>query len=110
MVKMRSRSTEQEIEAFAERAERPAPASRQGKHLPAWKLRNKEPKTGGINFRASQSQLDLIRRAAADQEISQQKILERIVWPALEAAYGAGPEPQPQRKRPLRDDDPVEAD
>lgn len=108
MVKIRTRNTEQAIQAFGEQAEHQAPAAKQGKRVPAWKLRNKEPKTGGINFRASQSQLELLRQAAADQEISQQKILERIVWPALELAYGAGPEPP--RKQPLRDDDPVEPD
>lgn len=53
-----------------------------------WKRRNREPKTGGINFRASSSQLDLLRTAALVEEISQQKILERLVWPILEEKYG----------------------
>lgn len=55
-----------------------------------WKVRNREPKSGGINFRASTSQLDLLRTAALVEEISQQKILERLVWPILEEKYGAG--------------------
>lgn len=54
-----------------------------------WKRRNREPKSGGINFRASASQLDLLRTAALVEEISQQKILERLVWPILEEKYGA---------------------
>lgn len=55
-----------------------------------WKRRNREPKSGGINFRASASQLDLLRTAALVEEISQQKILERLVWPILEEKYGSG--------------------
>jgi hypothetical protein len=55
-----------------------------------WKRRNREPKTGGINFRASESQLDLLRTAALVEEISQQKILERLVWEVLEEKYGSG--------------------
>lgn len=55
-----------------------------------WKVRNREPKTGGINFRASASQLDLLRNAALVEEISQQKVLERLVWPLLEEKYGSG--------------------
>lgn len=55
-----------------------------------WKRRNREPKTGGINFRASASQLDLLRQAALMEEISQQKVLERLVWPILEERYGTG--------------------
>lgn len=55
-----------------------------------WKRRNREPKIGGINFRASSSQLDLLRNAALVEEISQQKVLERLVWPILEEKYGTG--------------------
>lgn len=55
-----------------------------------WKVRNREPKVGGINFRASASQLDLLRTAALVEEISQQKVLERLVWPILEEKYGSG--------------------
>jgi len=55
-----------------------------------WKVRNREPKVGGINFRASASQLDLLRNAALIEEISQQKVLERLVWPILEEKYGSG--------------------
>ena len=57
--------------------------------MEAWKQRNREPKTGGINFRASTSQLELLRTAALVEEISQQKILERLVWPILEEKYGS---------------------
>lgn len=55
-----------------------------------WKVRNREPKVGGINFRASSSQLDLLRTAALVEEVSQQKVLERLVWPILEEKYGSG--------------------
>lgn len=57
--------------------------------MEAWKQRNREPKNGGINFRASTSQLELLRTAALVEEISQQKILERLVWPILEEKYGS---------------------
>ncbi|MEV7634330.1 hypothetical protein AB0N64_18165 [Microbacterium sp. NPDC089318] len=57
--------------------------------MEAWKQRNREPKTGGINFRASTSQLELLRTAALVEEMSQQKILERLVWPILEEKYGS---------------------
>ncbi|WP_230854517.1 hypothetical protein [Arthrobacter terrae] len=55
-----------------------------------WKRRNREPKVGGINFRASSSQLDLLRTAALVEEMSQQKVLERLIWPILEEKYGPG--------------------
>ena len=84
---------ERDIEAFAERAELP----RQDYHTPAaatppldWRSRNKEPKTTGLNFRLSKSQSALLQQAAAEQDISQQKVLERIVWPLLEERYGSG--------------------
>jgi hypothetical protein len=112
--------TEKEIEAFAAQAEQPrdveqplatvaelpkpkaepkvepktpskAPArSKPSPDMPDWKRRNREPKSGGINFRASSSQLDLLREAALVEEISQQKVLERLVWPILEERYGSG--------------------
>lgn len=57
---------------------------------PAWKQRNREPKHIQIMLRASESQRELLQAAAEDQEKSQQKILEEIVWPVLEERYGAG--------------------
>lgn len=87
MVKPRDRAAA--IEAFAARAEQPAAAAPTGMpDEPAWKRRNREPKHVGVMIRASQSQLDLLRRASEVEELSQQKILERIVWPELEARYG----------------------
>jgi len=68
-------------------------AARAGSSVPApvvadWKRRNREPKTSGINLRASPSQLDLLRSESLVEEISQQKVLERILWPILEEKYG----------------------
>ena len=84
---------EREIEAFAERAELPKP-DRQTPPPAApvidWRSRNKEPKTTGLNFRLSKSQSALLQRAAAEEDISQQKVLERIIWPLLEDKYGTG--------------------
>lgn len=57
---------------------------------PAWKQRNREPKTRGIMLRCSESQHQLLKIASLDDEMSQQKVLERIVWPVLEERYGAG--------------------
>ncbi|HEX9087055.1 MAG TPA: hypothetical protein VF867_05975 [Arthrobacter sp.] len=56
--------------------------------VPDWKRRNREPKTSGINLRASPSQLDLLRSASMVEEVSQQKVLERLIWPILEEKYG----------------------
>lgn len=56
--------------------------------VPDWKRRNREPKTSGINLRASPSQLDLLRSASLVEEVSQQKVLERLIWPILEEKYG----------------------
>jgi hypothetical protein len=84
---------EREIEAFAERAELPRPERQDSPSAVAavdWRSRNKEPKTTGLNFRLSKSQSALLQEAAADQDISQQKVLERIVWPLLEEKYGSG--------------------
>lgn len=84
---------EREIEAFAERAELPKPerqASMPDTPVTDWRSRNKEPKTTGLNFRLSKSQSALLQRAAAEEDISQQKVLERIIWPLLEDKYGTG--------------------
>lgn len=97
MVKVRARSTpqqEQAAEAFAAKAEQPAPSIQPARpaeprsDMPAWKRRNKEPKTSGTNIRVSPSQLELLRRAAEIEETSQQKLIESILWPILEERYG----------------------
>jgi hypothetical protein len=100
VVKVRQRSTPQQeraAEEFAARAEQSDPPGREatparqsaaGQDLPAWKRRNKEPKTSGANIRVSKSQLELLRRAAEAEEISQQKLIENILWPVLEERYG----------------------
>lgn len=79
----KSKSPVQSADSPSARARILAPA------MEAWKQRNREPKTGGINFRASTSQLELLRTAALVEEMSQQKILERLVWPILEEKYGS---------------------
>lgn len=95
MVKPRVRqspATDRQIEEFANRAEQPpmlVPIQAKP-DLPAWKIRNKEKKATGLNFRTSESQMALLRAAAEIEDISQQKVLERIVWPILEERYGSG--------------------
>lgn len=100
MVKVRQRTTAQQeraAEEFAAKAEqpevsesedRPSRQAQPNQNLPAWKRRNKEPKTSGANIRVSKSQLELLRRAAETEEISQQKLIENILWPVLEERYG----------------------
>ncbi|MBG6185466.1 putative DNA binding CopG/RHH family protein [Arthrobacter sp. CAN_A214] len=97
MVKVRARSTPQQekaAEEFAAKAEQPDPPVQQTRSakprsdMPAWKRRNKEPKTSGANIRVSPSQLELIRRAAEIEETSQQKLIESILWPIMEERYG----------------------
>jgi hypothetical protein len=97
-VKQRSTSQqEQAAEKFAARAEQPGSSAREtgpaqqpkaGQDSPAWKRRNKEPKTSGANIRVSKSQLELLRRAAEVEDTSQQKLIENILWPVLEERYG----------------------
>ena len=96
MVK-RSPRTELEIEEFGNRAERqlqppaaakPSAVTNVTKGEPAWKRRNRESKHRGVQFRCSDSQLDLLQAASIHQEKSMQKILEAIVWPVLEEQYG----------------------
>lgn len=92
MAVKRPRTRAQVVEDFGNQAEkepaaRPAPIkSLTG--IPAWKRRNKEPKHIQIMLRASESQRELLQAAAEHQEISQQKILENLVWPVLEQQYG----------------------
>lgn len=81
-----SPATERDIEEFAARAEQPPAAP--GSGTPVREPRAREPKTAGINFRMTERQMALLRTASAREDISQQKVLERIVWPALEERYG----------------------
>lgn len=85
MVKPRSRSaapTEEEIEAFGNQAEQPAQS------LGVGRVKVKEPKVTGINLRMTVTQQRLLQKAAEAEDISQQKILEHLIWPALQARYG----------------------
>lgn len=80
--------TERAIEEFAARAEQgTAPVSNEAE-VPTRKPITREPKTAGINFRMTDRQMALLRTASAEEDISQQKVLERIVWPILEERYG----------------------
>jgi hypothetical protein len=92
VVQRHLRSKAERIEEFGNKAEKPTTkelAIRNAiKDEPAWKRRNREPKTTGTQFRFSESQLKLLQMAKADQEKSIQKILEAIVWPVLEEQYG----------------------
>lgn len=93
MVKPRPRQSppsSRDIEAFGNRAEQQPVPPAPHPDLPAWQVRNREKKTVGLNFRASESQMALLRTAAEREDISQQKVLERILWPILEERYGSG--------------------
>lgn len=88
---------EGDIAAFGEEYEKPSRSPRRQsavrnvtKSEPAWKRRNREPKHRGVQFRCSDSQLDILQAASIRQEKSMQKILEAIVWPVLEEQYGTG--------------------
>lgn len=72
---------------------------------PAWWHRNQEPKRRGIMLRCSDSQLELLQRAAEDGETSQQKVLERLVWPVLEDRYGNVPEGESEEELERRRDE-----
>ena len=89
MVKPRPRptqATEQEIEAFGNMAEQ----SRESAATPPVRVvrRHREPKVNGCNFRMTASQQKLLSQAAEVEDISQQKLLESIIWPALTERYG----------------------
>ncbi|GAA1078627.1 hypothetical protein GCM10009648_14660 [Tsukamurella spumae] len=89
MVRSRARTappTEAEIEAFGNMAEQP-PQAPQAPPSEAPR-RHKEPKVTGYNFRMTATQQKLLSQAAEAEDISQQKLLERIVWPTLTARYG----------------------
>lgn len=89
MVKPRPRPTQatvQEIEAFGNMAEQPRETAATS---PARVVRkHKEPKVTGYNFRMTASQQQLLSQAADVEDISQQKLLESIIWPALTERYG----------------------
>lgn len=99
MAVKRTRTRQQVVEDFGNQAEKePAVRLVPVKSLtgiPAWKRRNKEPKHVQIMLRASESQRELLQAAAEHQEISQQKILEALVWPILEEKYGMTTEDSP---------------
>ena len=84
MVKPRTRTTaptEAEIEAFGNQAE-------QQTVLPATAVkRTKERYVTGINFRMTETQKNLLQRASEEEDISQQKVLEKIVWTILSERY-----------------------
>ena len=50
--------------------------------------KHREPKVNGCNFRMTASQQKLLSQAAEVEDISQQKLLESIIWPALTERYG----------------------
>lgn len=100
---VRQRTEEELRDEFVESAEKPRqappatglPIRNAIAGEPAWKTRNRERKDFGTQFRMSESQLKLLQMAKADQEKSIQKILEAIVWPAMEAQYGVTEEDSP---------------
>lgn len=94
--------TKRKAEDFVEAGEQPAPPAEVKppveafiEGLPPWKQRNLEKKVIGTQFRCSASQIQLLRVASLDQELSIQKILERLVWPAIEERYGVTTEDSP---------------
>jgi hypothetical protein len=88
MVKTRDRQqAAQEWASRAEQPEKPATPARRKPPEPAWKTRNREPKFHGVNIRVSKSQLELLKSVADWEEISQQKLVESILWPVLEEKY-----------------------
>lgn len=50
--------------------------------------RDSGPKAKGYNFRMTAAQAELLSLVAHQQDRSQQKILDDLVWPALEEKYG----------------------
>lgn len=88
MPKVRSRAsavTEADIESFGNgafpRTSEPTRAA-VGRQV-------KEPKVSGINLRMTESQKALLQKAAAVEDISQQKVLDRLIWPLLQEKYGS---------------------
>lgn len=92
MVKPRARTvqpTEQEIEAFGNMAEQPRrPLDELPQLAPVGSFKKrKEPKVTGYNFRMSASEKKLLSHASDAEDLSEQKILERLVWPVLWERY-----------------------
>lgn len=57
--------------------------------LEPWEERDESlPKTSAFNFRLNKNQARLLKTAASMERTSQQKVIESILWPALEARYG----------------------
>lgn len=84
MVKPRTRTTaptEAEIEAFGNQAEQ------QTTHPVSVPKKTKERYVTGINFRMTETQKNLLQRASEEEDISQQKVLEKIVWSILSKKY-----------------------
>lgn len=81
---------EEEIERFAEAAERPTPdPTPAAPPLKPWKRRARDgAKVKGYNFRFNAAQHALLNYAAEAEDTSQQKLIEELVWPALEERYG----------------------
>lgn len=50
--------------------------------------RDSGPKAKGYNFRMTAAQAELLSLVAHQQDRSQQKVLDDLVWPALEEKYG----------------------
>ena len=91
MVRPRSRvaPTAEEIEAFGNMAEQPRrtiEASVPEASIVTSKKR-KEPKVSGYNFRMTAAEKRLLTHAAEMEDISEQKVLERLVWPVLNDRY-----------------------
>lgn len=92
MVRPRSRTvqpTEQEIEAFGNMAEQPRRPLDASSRLAASAAprKRKEPKVTGYNFRMTAAEKELLSHASEVEELSEQKILERLVWPVLWERY-----------------------
>ncbi|WP_454812852.1 hypothetical protein [Paenarthrobacter nitroguajacolicus] len=49
--------------------------------------KRKEPKVTGYNFRMTASEKTLLSHASDVEDLSEQKILERLVWPVLWERY-----------------------
>lgn len=99
MPKPRARTappTAEEIEAFGNQAEQPktqpaAPSGPQSEQVstPIARPRKvKEPKTTGYTLRMTAAEKALLTHAAESEDISEQKVLERLVWPVLRERYG----------------------
>lgn len=58
--------------------------------LPAHRLRAKSgPKKDAVSFRFNAAQRELLNIAVAHEDMSQQELLETLIWEVLEERYGA---------------------